>query len=187
VHGCCARNWRDSDEQRWKHAPVITYRIRPATDEDVGFLADVVIAATRAQGRLPSDFDELQWREGFAEWTMEQVRGEIAESTTSVVEVDNRRVGRLRIVRTADCIELSGIQLLPDIQGHGIGTAIVENLKAQAAAADIPLELDVEKDNPDARKLYERLGFAQVDENEQEYRLRWSPRGGSRRLDSATG
>ena len=93
-----------------------------------------------------------------------------------MVEVDNERVGRLRIVRTAECIELSGIQLLPGIQRHGIGTAIIEDLKAQAAAAGIPLDLGVEKDNPDARKLYERLGFAQVDETEQEYRLRWNPR-----------
>jgi ribosomal protein S18 acetylase RimI-like enzyme len=155
---------------------VLTYRIRPATAGDVGFLADVLIEATQAQGRLPNDFDERHWRKSFAEWTMEQVRGEIPNSTTSVVEVDNKRVGRLRIVRTADCIELCGIQLLPDFQRRGIGTAIIEDLKAQAAAADIPLDLGVEKDNPDARKLYERLGFAQVDENEQESRLRWNPR-----------
>jgi GNAT superfamily N-acetyltransferase len=159
-----------------KMLPVLTYRLRPATDEDVGFLADVVIEATQAQGRLPNDIDERNWRNGFAEWTREQVRGEIPDSTTSVVEVDNERVGRLRIVRTAECIELSGIQLLPGIQRHGIGTAIIEDLKAQAAAAGIPLDLGVEKDNPDARKLYERLGFAQVDETEQEYRLRWNPR-----------
>jgi ribosomal protein S18 acetylase RimI-like enzyme len=155
---------------------VLIYHIRPATDEDVGFLADVVIEATQAQGRLPNDFDEQHWRDGFAEWTMEQVRGEIPNSTTSVVEVDSERVGRLRIARSADGIELCGIQLLPDFQRHGIGTAIIEDLKAQAAAAGISLDLGVEKDNPDARKLYERLGFAQVDENEREYRLRWNPR-----------
>lgn len=136
----------------------------------------MVIKATQAQGRLPNDFDERQWRKGFADWTMEQVRDETPNCTTSVVEVDNERVGRMRIVRTADCIELCGIQLLPDIQGRGIGTAIIEDLKAQAAAAGIPLDLRVEKDNPDARKLYVRLGFAQVDENEQEHMLRWNPR-----------
>lgn len=105
----------------------------------------------------------------------EQVRGEIPDSTTSVVEIDNERVGRLRIARTADHIELCGIQLLPDIQRHGIGTAIIEDLKAQAAAAGIPLDLGVEKDNPLAGKLYERLGFVQVGETEEEFRLRWNP------------
>jgi GNAT superfamily N-acetyltransferase len=154
---------------------VLSYRIRSAAADDVGFLADVVIEATRAQGRLPNDFDEKQWRQAFGAWTLEQVRGEISDSTTSVIEVDNERVGRLRITRGADCIELSGIQLLPDAQRHGIGTAIIEDLKAQAASVGIPLDLGVEKDNPDARKLYERLGFVQVDETEDECKLRWNP------------
>ena len=130
---------------------MLSYHIRPATAEDVGFLADVVVEATRAQNRLPAGFDERRWRQRFCEWTLEQVRGEIPDGATSVVEVDNQRAGRLRITRTADCIELCGIQLLPDIQRHGIGTAIIEDLKAQAAAAGIPLDLGVEKDNPDAQ------------------------------------
>jgi hypothetical protein len=41
-------------------------------------------------------------------------------------------------------------------------------------AAGIPLDLSVEKDNLDARKLYERLGFVQVSETQQECRLRWN-------------
>jgi len=153
---------------------VVSYRIRPATAEDVSFLADVVLEATRAQDRLPADFDERQWRRAFCEWTMEQVRGEIPDTTTSVVEVDSESVGRLRITCTADYMELCGIQLLPDIQRQGIGTAIIEDLKAKAAAVGNSLELAVEKDNPDARKLYERLGFVQVGETQQECKLRWS-------------
>jgi hypothetical protein len=46
-----------------------SYRIRPATAEDTGFLADVVLAATTAQGRLPGTFDELAWRTAFTAWT----------------------------------------------------------------------------------------------------------------------
>jgi ribosomal protein S18 acetylase RimI-like enzyme len=52
----------------------------------------------------------------------------------------------------------------------------LEDLKAQAAAAGIPLDLAVEKDNPDARRLYERLGFVHAGETEQELKLRWNPR-----------
>jgi ribosomal protein S18 acetylase RimI-like enzyme len=154
---------------------VVSYRIRPATAEDVGFLADVIVEATRAQGRLPNDFDEPQWRKSFAEWSTEQIRSEIPESTISVIEVDNRSAGRLRINRAADYIELCGIQLLPASQRQGIGTAIIQDLKAQAAAAGIPLDLGVEKDNAEARKLYDRLGFVQVGETEQECKLRWNP------------
>jgi GNAT superfamily N-acetyltransferase len=164
-----------TEHRRWQHDPVLDYRIRPATEEDVGFLVDVVIEATRAQGRLQDDFDESLWRTRYGEWTLKQVRGEILNNTTSVIEVGNERAGRLRITRTADYLELAGIQLRPQVQRRGIGTAIIEDLKAQAAAAGIPLELAVEKDNPDARKLYERLGFVEVGETEQESKLRWNP------------
>ncbi len=84
-------------------------------------------------------------------------------------------MGRLRVTRTAGYIELSGIQILPQVQDHGIGTAIIEELKAQAAAAGVPLDLGVEKDNPDALRLYKRLGFGHVGQTAQEYKLRWAP------------
>lgn len=159
---------------------MIGYQLRPATDEDVGFLADVVFEATQAQGRLPDDFDERQWRGRFGDWTREQLRGEVRNTTTSVIEVDDERAGRLRVTQADDHIELSGIQLVPRVQRRGIGTAIIEELKAQAATAGVPLELGVEKDNPDARKLYERLGFVQIGETEAEFRLRWIPPSASR-------
>jgi ribosomal protein S18 acetylase RimI-like enzyme len=152
-----------------------TYCIRPATPEDIGFLADVVVAATRAQGRVPADFDEQKWRSDFTEWTRKQVCGEVPDSTTSVIEVGGEPAGRLRITRSGDRIELSGIQLLPRVQGHGIGSAIIEGLKAEAEVAGVPLDIGVEKDNPRARRLYERLGCVQIAEDEQEHKLRWRP------------
>jgi ribosomal protein S18 acetylase RimI-like enzyme len=151
------------------------YRIRPATLQDTGFLADVVVTATEAQGRLPGAFDEPAWRTAFTAWTKKQICGEIPDSTTSVIESGGERVGRLRITRTTDHIELSGIQLLPHVQGRGIGTAIIEDLKAEAQAAGIPLDIGVEKDNPRARRLYERLGCVQIAEDDQEHTLRWCP------------
>jgi ribosomal protein S18 acetylase RimI-like enzyme len=151
------------------------YRIRPATLEDVGFLADVVVEATRAQGRLSDAFDEPNWRRTFTAWTEKQIRGEIPESTTSVIEFRDERVGRLRVIRSLNGIELSGIQLLPRVQSRGIGTSIIEALKAEALSAGASLDLGVEKDNPRARRLYERLGCVQVAEDEEEYKLRWCP------------
>lgn len=54
-------------------------------------------------------------------------------------------------------------------------TPAERDLKARATAACLPFDLGVEKDNPDAHKLYERLGFVQVGETEQEFKLRWHP------------
>ncbi|MCA1842642.1 MAG: GNAT family N-acetyltransferase [Actinobacteria bacterium] len=154
-----------------------SYVIRPATPDDVGFLADVVVAATAAQGRVREDFDERAWRKGFESWTRAQVNGEVEGNTTSVIEVGGRLAGRLRVVRRSGGIELAGIQLSPDVQRRGIGTSIIESLQAEARAAEVPLELGVEKDNPHAHRLYTRLGFRPVGETEDEHRLRWSPTG----------
>ncbi|MEI8407218.1 MULTISPECIES: GNAT family N-acetyltransferase [unclassified Kribbella] len=142
------------------------YRIRPATADDVGFLTDVSIAATR----LPADFDEVEWRAGFAEWTIETL------ADTSVIELYGERVGRLRISRTPESVELCGIQLLPEVQNRGIGTAIITDLQVEAATNAVPLDLGVEKTNTNARRLYERLGFRKVGESGDEDKLRWTDR-----------
>lgn len=146
---------------------------RPATLDDVDFLTDVVVEATRAQGRWPADRDEREFRRQFAASTTAHVRGAEPASTTSVIEVDGESVGRLRVVRHGDRIELAGIQLLPRVQGRGIGTMVIDDLQVEASSAGVPLELSVEHDNPRARALYERLGFRPVSEDATEARLRW--------------
>ena len=146
--------------------------IRPATASDVGFLTDVVVEATFAQGRLPHDFDEVEFRAGFGEWTAEQVRGELDGSSTSVVEVDGVAAGRLRVVRRRDLVEIAGLQLLPEHQSQGVGRTVVTTVVEQARADGLPVELGVEKDNPQARAFWERCGFRYVGEDESEHRLR---------------
>lgn len=62
----------------------------------------------------------------------------------------------------------------PTRQGRGLGTEIVRNLLAEAAAARVPVELQVLKVNP-ARRLYERLGFTVFAEATIHYRMRADP------------
>jgi ribosomal protein S18 acetylase RimI-like enzyme len=148
------------------------YRLRKATAADVDFLVDVVIEATRVQGRVPPDFDEPRFRVGFREWTAQQLAESGDASTTYVIEVDGQRAGRLRVVRTREELELAGIQLLPGQQSRGIGTRIITDLLAEAAGAGLPMALSVEKDNPRAQALYRRLGFAVTGETDKEYVMR---------------
>ncbi|MFC6161572.1 GNAT family N-acetyltransferase [Kribbella jiaozuonensis] len=148
------------------------YRIREASLADVEFLADVTLTATRAQGRLAPDFDEADWRGGFEEWSRESIDDPATD--LSVIELDGQRVGRLRVSRTPEAVELNGIQLHPDVQNRGIGTAIITELQAEAAGRGVPLELHVERDNPDARRLYDRLGFHKTGEDGAEDVMQWT-------------
>lgn len=110
-------------------------------------------------------------RAGFADWTVETVTD--GSATLSVLEEDGVPVGRMRVVRHADHIELAGLQLAPRVQGRGLGTARVRLLQGEAAARGVPLRLGVEHDNPRARALYERLGFAWDHDDTREAHLVW--------------
>jgi RimJ/RimL family protein N-acetyltransferase len=163
---------RRFDSRVYSVLPAERVTIRTATLDDADFLTDTPIAATRHQGRFPADADLAGYRAGFREWTVEQLRGEVPDSVTSVVTAYGVDIGRLRVVRTSDLVELAGLQLLPEHQRRGIGTRILRDLMAEAAAAGRAFGLSVEQDNPRARALYERLGLAVVGQDGAEYVMR---------------
>jgi GNAT superfamily N-acetyltransferase len=155
--------------------PKPSAHLRPATEHDVGFLTDVVVVVTRAQGRLPRDFDDRAFRDRFVARTLQQVEGLGPDSTTYVIEIDGERAGRLRVVRTRDALEIAGIQLLPAHQGHGIGTYLIEQLLVEAHDAGKPARVRAGPDNLRALALYRRLGFAEVGTEDGEVVLESAP------------
>lgn len=152
----------------------MTIELRQAKLEDVAFLADVVIRATLAQERFPPDLNMVEYRAGYEDWTRETILGVIPDCTLSVIEYNGNPVGRLRVMRTPTSITLAGIQLLPKYQNQRIGSILIEQLKHEADLQQTPLLLSVEKDNPNAQRLYKRLGFRTIEEDEQEYHLEYS-------------
>ena len=95
-------------------------------------------------------------------WQREDFERRFAACAVSVVEIDGRPIGGLFLETCADALFIHEIQLLPDCQGAGIGTAILQGVVEQARARNIPTELAVVEVNERARRLYERLGFAVV-------------------------
>jgi len=80
-------------------------------------------------------------------------------AATQIIIVDARDAGRLGVTRQPGHIYLGVLEILPELQGRGLGTAIVRDLQAEAKGAGLPLRLQVLKTNPAAQRLYERLGF----------------------------
>lgn len=153
----------------------MTLHLRPATLEDVVFLAEVVIATTLAQGRFPRDTDLVEYRAGYEAWTRETILGAIPDCMLSVIEYAGEPIGRLRVVRTPLSITLAGIQLLPAYQNQHIGSTLIEQLKREAERKQVPLCISVEKDNPRAQRLYQRLGCLLIGQDEKEYHLEYRP------------
>ncbi|MGB3306946.1 MAG: GNAT family N-acetyltransferase [Thermomicrobiales bacterium] len=94
----------------------------------------------------------------------------------SIIVVGGERVGIVQIVETPDEISLWKIAILPEYQGRGIGTAIVQSLIARSQAAQKPVRLFVFQANRGARRLYERLGFTVVSETDQDIEMAFTPR-----------
>ena len=133
--------------------------VRPATLDDVDFLAEVMFESEfGGTPDLPSDADD-SWLGGARAATREQVLGKVENSSTYVTVDGEERVGRLRLVRTPGRIELAGIQVVPRHRNAGIGTAVISAVLAEAAATGAVIELQVSKNNPAAERLYTRLGF----------------------------
>ena len=70
-------------------------------------------------------------------------------------------------------MHLYGIHVLPAWQSRGIGSSILDSLKAEATARDVPFRLRVLKVNPRAKALYERHGFRVTEETETHHHLEW--------------
>jgi len=137
----------------------MTPQLRRANESDVAFLADVVLLSSEDRYRRHADWDLDAFHAGLIEDAADQVGGGVENSVTYVIVVDGIDVGRARLITTTNRIEIAGLQVLPEHQNQGIGTAVISQVVNTAAAAGIPVILDVESDNPDARRLYERLGF----------------------------
>lgn len=91
-----------------------------------------------------------------------------------VIEQDGAPIGLLKLRRDDDAWHIIQFQLSPHMQGHGLGRRLMGRTIAEAAAANVPLRLSVLKANP-ARRLYERLGFAVVGEDEHELFMQREP------------
>lgn len=85
-----------------------------------------------------------------------------------IVLLSGKPVGLLKAARDGNKWDLIQIQILPEKQGTGLGTGILRKLLDEAVRSQAAVTLSVLKSNP-ARRLYERLGFRIVGENDQAY------------------
>jgi len=152
------------------------YTLRPIAPEDRDLLLRIY-ASTREEELAMTDWDEARKAEFLAgqfaaqdTWYRERYPG----ATLDVIEVGGERAGRLYVHRREREIRLMDIALLPEFRGAGLGTAIVEDLSAEAAAAGKTLTIHVEMYNP-ALRLYERLGFRRIGEHGVYLLMEWTP------------
>jgi ribosomal protein S18 acetylase RimI-like enzyme len=129
----------------------VNWTTRQATPEDKEYLYSLNRAAYEDVVRRQfGEWDEA-WQRQYFEKKWEPQKYEI-------VEQEGRRIGVLSVLRTDEEVRIVEIQLLPECQGRGIGSELLQREFRYADARAMPVRLQVLRENR-AKTLYERLGF----------------------------
>ena len=149
---------------------------RPITPDDSEFLYRLY-ASTRAEELAQVPWSEEE-KERFLRLQFEAqhkyYREQFPRARFDLVVLGDVTVGRLYVDQREDEIRLIDIALLPEHRGSGLGSRLMKGVLAQAEIAGLPVQIHVERDNP-AMRLYDRLGFEQVEEQGVYWLMRWSP------------
>lgn len=152
--------------------------LRPMGTQDMEFLYRVY-AGTRAE-----EMALVPWSDGEKEAFLRMqfnaqhthYQKHFPDASYQVVERAGQPVGRIYVDRRADEIRIIDIALLPEERGSGIGGALLREVLEEAAGNELPVRIHVEKHNP-ALRLYHRLGFREIQDQEVYWLMEWTPSG----------
>ena len=149
--------------------------LRPATVEDELFLLEVY-ASTRLEELDLTQWDQAQ-REAFVRMQFnaqgDHYQINFPEAEHQVILFNSDRVGRLYIARLEAAIRILDITILPEHRNAGIGTSILTEILKESEETAKPVHIYVESFNPSLR-LFERLGFRQVDASDYNLLMEWN-------------
>jgi GNAT superfamily N-acetyltransferase len=150
--------------------------LRPSRETDREFLV-ALYASTRSDELAATSWTPDE-RDAFVRMQFDlqdrHYRSAYPHAEHSLIVGGGRPIGRVIVNRGAREIRVVDISLMPEHRGHGIGSALLRRVLAEATVAGLPVGLSVQAANP-ARHLYERLGFAVTDASNFYLSLEWRP------------
>lgn len=150
--------------------------LRPECADDEAFLLELY-ASTRAEELAFANWDATT-RTMFIKMQFNAMRHGYASrfphAQFSIILKHENPVGRIVINRTSDEIRLVDLALMPLYRRQGIGSKLLQSLLVEANQLGKPVRLQVLKTNPAAR-LYARLGFVPVGEDDFYRQMEWRP------------
>lgn len=108
-------------------------------------------------------------------WQRRTFVDECRQSTCEVITDGDELIGYVQYVEEPHQVRLWNLVIRPDHRGRGIGSTIVRELQARAAAHSVPVTLRVFPSNHDAYRLYVRLGFREDSRSDRAIELAWAP------------
>jgi ribosomal protein S18 acetylase RimI-like enzyme len=139
--------------------------LRPITSDDMDFL--LRLYSTTREDELKQVPWTPEQKAAFVHqqfWAQHQHWQEnYTDTSWDLVLLRGSPIGRLYVARWADDLRIVDIALIPEHRGSGIGTRLIRSIFDEGDASGRRVSIHVEVFNP-ARRLYERLGFVQVEE-----------------------
>lgn len=136
-----------------EEGPAIT--VSRVTPDDAGEILTVQRAAFVSEALIYGDVDMPPLTQ-----TLDQLRAELADNDGWVARSDGRLVGAIRAVQHDDLLMIGRIAIAPDMQGEGIGRALLS--AAEDASSARAAELFTGSLSEANIRLYEGCGYAET-------------------------
>lgn len=147
-----------------------SYDLRAASVSDLEFLFRVSTGAMQPVDMALNPSKAFDREEEFKKYKEKFIPDEI-----QIITLEGRDVGRLRVVRGGDSIYVGGIQILPEFQGKGIGTALFQDLIEESEKTGRSITLEVHDVNIKAIDFYKSLGFISVGSELNKTHMEFTP------------
>jgi ribosomal protein S18 acetylase RimI-like enzyme len=136
--------------------------LRPATPDDIHRLYEIHRAASRQMvAETWGHWDEA--------WQQHYFSQHFDCSARQVIQFHSEPIGFLDVTFHADHVFLAGIEIAPEYQCRGFGTALIRDVLAKGSELHLPVRLQVLKVNKRAHALYERLSFVETGHTDTHY------------------
>lgn len=159
------------------HPEINNISLRRATQSDIPFMLNLY-ASTRESELAMSNFTQQEKLDFVKQQFTAQYshyNQHYCSDFFSIIELDEKSVGRLFVDYWETEIRIVDITLSPEHRNNGLGSYLFKELFKQAKETSKSVTIHVEHNNP-AKHLYERLGFELKTQTNEIYLLmQWIP------------
>jgi ribosomal protein S18 acetylase RimI-like enzyme len=92
---------------------------------------------------------------------------------SQIILLNGKAIGLLKLAVLAESLHIRQFQILPKVQGKGVGSKVLTDVIKRAKQRNLSITLNVLLANP-AKALYLRHGFNIIKQNKVEYLMRYN-------------
>ncbi len=141
------------------------YYLRNITEEDKKFIYSI---------KKSSIYDYVQkiwgWNE---EYQIRDFESDFILENFRIISIEDKDIGFVQIIEEPLNINITEIHIIPEYQGYGIGSSIINRIIEQASNNIKTATIGCFIYNFKAKNLYERLGFEETKVTDTHYEMRY--------------